>query len=66
MMVDLDKTCDKNEFNNIKTSVGYSLKSTLCKISYVNIGKLAQIIKKLINLGIFYIMHRNVISLMAS
>ena len=66
MMVDLDKNCDKNELNNIKTAIGYPPKSVLFKISYVIFSKLAQISKKLIILGVFYFRHCKVILLMTS
>ena len=46
MIVDLDQNCDKDEFNNIKTAIGYTPKLALYKLSYVNFCKLPQITKK--------------------
>ena len=46
-----DKNCDKDEFNDIKTAISYPPNSALCKTSYVNFLRLAQITEKLIILS---------------
>ena len=51
MGVDLDKNLDKDVYNTIKTASGYPPELAWDKISYVNVCKLIQIMKKLIILG---------------
>ena len=55
MKVDLDKNLGKDVFNAIKPAIGYPPESAWNKISYVNFCKLAQITKKMIIPGRFYL-----------
>ena len=56
MMVDVDKSLNKDVFHTLKTTVDFHycpLKSLWNKINYVNFCKLAQITKKIDNCGKF-------------